>query len=44
MGGERGCNRAGHFHCRAIWRCRVTPKSNRTPLNDRRRMFNRISQ
>src|SRR5262249_51818574 len=27
MGGERGCNRAGHFHCRAVWHRRVTPKS-----------------
>jgi hypothetical protein len=26
MGGERGCNRAGHFHCRAVWHRRVTPK------------------
>src|SRR5262249_10081632 len=27
MGGERGCNRAGHFHCRAVWYRRITPKS-----------------
>jgi hypothetical protein len=27
MGGERGCNRAGHFYCRAVWYRGVTPKS-----------------
>src|SRR5215471_11707352 len=31
MGGERGCNRAGHFHCRAVWHRRVTPKSIQQP-------------
>jgi hypothetical protein len=31
MGGERGCNRAGHFHCRAVWHRRVTPKSIEQP-------------
>src|SRR5262249_32766902 len=24
MGDETGCNRAGHFHCRAVWHRRVT--------------------
>src|SRR5262245_57390554 len=31
MGGEGGCNRAGHFHCRAVWYRRVTPKSIEQP-------------
>src|SRR5262249_970781 len=31
MGSEGGCNRAGHFHCRAVWHCRVTPKSIEQP-------------
>ena len=31
MGGERGCNRAGHFHSRAVWHRRVTPKSIEQP-------------
>src|SRR5215472_6968138 len=31
MGGQRGCNRPGHFHCRAVWHRRVTPKSIERP-------------
>jgi transposase-like protein len=31
MGGERGCNRAGHFHCQAVWHRRLTPKSIEQP-------------
>src|SRR5215471_12592730 len=31
VGGEGGCNRAGHFHCRAVWHRRVTPKSIEQP-------------
>jgi hypothetical protein len=31
MGGERGCNRAGRFHCRAVWHRGVTPKSIEQP-------------
>src|SRR5262245_56007256 len=31
MGGQRRCNRAGHFHRRAIWHRRVTPKSIEQP-------------
>jgi hypothetical protein len=31
MGGQRGCNRPGHFHSRAVWHRRVTPKSIEQP-------------
>ena len=31
MDGEGGCNRAGYFHCRAIWHRRVNPKSIKQP-------------
>src|SRR6516164_6039390 len=31
LGGQRGCNRPGHFHGRAVWHRRVTPKSIEQP-------------
>ena len=31
MGGQRGCNRPGHFHSRTVWHRRVTPKSIKQP-------------
>src|SRR5215469_8718391 len=31
MGGQRGCNRPGHFHWRTVWHRRVTPKSIEQP-------------